>query len=288
MRSVRANDPGTQIFTDSIDYHDGFQTLELDFSPASNTTSWPRAFESHLDAMPPLRLCKQLDHINKPKKARNVTYFVDVESDILPEEMLETPPSTPGVIRVDITLPLPDKILPLSAPLTPPLKSLQHGVHYHRFSGSGTDAERFHCNGILHPLMPQYDIPGWSRISLMKYFDPDTAGDSSPATQSYSSGSHSPNGSFEGISPTSSQSSNSSAATWPYPLDKPGSFTPINSARFPQADEDFNVTYGCWCYEGVALPGGKIILGRWWSPMQDDTEMICMGPFIFWEVDEDL
>jgi hypothetical protein len=25
-----------------------------------------------------------------------------------------------------------------------------------------------------------------------------------------------------------------------------------------------------WAYEGVVLPGGRIILGRWWSP--DDGE----------------
>ena len=41
---------------------------------------------------------------------------------------------------------------------------------------------------------------------------------------------------------------------------------------------------GCWAYEGVVLPGGMMILGRWWSPMDDDERRECMGPFIFWNV----
>lgn len=50
--------------------------------------------------------------------------------------------------------------------------------------------------------------------------------------------------------------------------------------------EDADIDGAYWAYEGVVLPGGKIILGRWWSPMQDLEEINCIGPFIFWEVDE--
>lgn len=61
-----------------------------------------------------------------------------------------------------------------------------------------------------------------------------------------------------------------------------------------------------WAYEGVVLPGGQIMVGRWWSP--DDTALtsknvrasrmfereswltllalqMYSGPFVFWNVD---
>ena len=49
-------------------------------------------------------------------------------------------------------------------------------------------------------------------------------------------------------------------------------------------DDDVGINSGCWAYEGVVLPGGMIMLGRWWSPMDDMEERHCMGPFIFWNV----
>ncbi|KAH7095765.1 hypothetical protein FB567DRAFT_566409 [Paraphoma chrysanthemicola] len=51
---------------------------------------------------------------------------------------------------------------------------------------------------------------------------------------------------------------------------------------FDQTDQD-----NLWAYEGVVLPGGRIILGRWWYASEnvnfsDDYN----GPFILWAVDE--
>ena len=40
-----------------------------------------------------------------------------------------------------------------------------------------------------------------------------------------------------------------------------------------------------WAYEGVVLPGGQIIVGRWWSPEEDSSDLYS-GPFIFWNVDK--
>lgn len=130
-------------------------------------------------------------------------------------------------------------------------KAPKRGLHYRPFSGSGNDADPFKCRGILHPLPPQEKIPGWQRISLMKYFD--------PLTQ--------PNG-------TSSQSSSSSSAA-----------ASDDTDHQEVIDDDAELNTGCWAYEGVVLPGGMIMLGRWWSPLDDTGEMKCMGPFIFWNVD---
>jgi len=42
-----------------------------------------------------------------------------------------------------------------------------------------------------------------------------------------------------------------------------------------------------WVYEGVVLPGGRIILGRWNHPSADptDPDSHFSGPFIFWNVE---
>lgn len=42
-----------------------------------------------------------------------------------------------------------------------------------------------------------------------------------------------------------------------------------------------------WAYEGCVLPGGRIILGRWWDAKADPTDVNCIsGPFIWWNVEE--
>lgn len=58
--------------------------------------------------------------------------------------------------------------------------------------------------------------------------------------------------------------------------------------------EDVTKSYGPgltqqWAYEGVAVPGGQIILGRWWSPFRNDAagNSYC-GPFIFWQVSSEV
>lgn len=46
-------------------------------------------------------------------------------------------------------------------------------------------------------------------------------------------------------------------------------------------------TKALWAYEGVVLPGGEIVVGRWWSPQDEDDEdeELYSGPFIFWCTD---
>ncbi|KXT13764.1 hypothetical protein AC579_6592 [Pseudocercospora musae] len=45
-------------------------------------------------------------------------------------------------------------------------------------------------------------------------------------------------------------------------------------------------TASLWAYEGVCLPGGQIIVGRWWSPLSvaNGDDMYC-GPFLLWCTD---
>lgn len=93
-----------------------------------------------------------------------------------------------------------------------------------RFEGQGEDTmEEFLATGWLSPLPPQQGIPGWLRMTMMKYFTDDNTG---------------------------------------------------------AMDMD-----ALWAYEGVVLPGGQIILGRWWSPNNGPQGEAYSGPFILWCVD---
>lgn len=93
------------------------------------------------------------------------------------------------------------------------------------FTGVGYDDEDFSACGWLNPLPEQEGVPGWQRMTMMKYFVDEGTGR----------------------------------------LD----------------------TSALWAYEGVVLPGGQIIMGRWWSPESHTREVdLYSGPFIFWNVDK--
>lgn len=91
-----------------------------------------------------------------------------------------------------------------------------------RFDGVGQDEnERFLASGYLNQLPAQSGIPGWQRMTMVKYFTDE-------------------HGNLEGDS--------------------------------------------LWCYEGVVLPGGQIIFGRWWCPYDGVGEDMYSGPFLMWAV----
>lgn len=94
-----------------------------------------------------------------------------------------------------------------------------------RFAGAGDDNDSdFLADGWLNTLPSQSGIPGWQRLTMMKYFADDNG--------------------------------------------------------------DVDYAHGLWAYEGIVLPGGKIIVGRWWSP--DGTHPVYSGPFILWCVDSNI
>ena len=147
------------------------------------------------------------------------------------------------------------------------VKKAQPGSDYLQFSGTGIDADPYFCSGILHALPPQCGVPGFQRISMMKVFPPDMSS-ASPQHASATSAS-------DPFSSSTSSSSNNS-------FDNTTSLEGLNAASTlpPMVDE------ACWAYEGVVLPGGMTILGRWWSPADETMDRLGTGPFIFWNVDE--
>nr|POE47505.1 casein kinase ii subunit beta-2 [Quercus suber] len=92
------------------------------------------------------------------------------------------------------------------------------------FDGEGIDEnDAFSAMGWLSSLPPQMGVPGWQRMTMMKYF----------------------------------------------------------TDQFGLVDMD-----ALWAYEGVVLPGGQIMLGRWWAAEEETEEDdVYSGPFILWNVD---
>ncbi|KAH9835087.1 hypothetical protein Tdes44962_MAKER08589 [Teratosphaeria destructans] len=94
-----------------------------------------------------------------------------------------------------------------------------------QFRGIGQDAEEdFEALGWINALPSQHGIPGWQRMTMMKYYWVDVE---------------------TGV-----------------------------------IDEE-----ALWAYEGVVLPGGQVVVGRWWCTSDGVGEEMYSGPFILWCVD---
>jgi len=77
---------------------------------------------------------------------------------------------------------------------------------------------------------------------------------------------------------------------------------PIHGSSFLEGVKSVNILdEKSWAYEGVVLPGGKIMVGRWWAALENRVdpadlepgedvswyERLTTGPFMFWCVDRD-
>lgn len=103
-----------------------------------------------------------------------------------------------------------------------PIKNTSFESSNSRIRGVGKDESAFLTDGWMNTLPSQNGVPGWKRVTMMKYF----------------------------------------------------------------VEDDTNeVNYDAlWAYEGIMLPGGKVIVGRWWSASADG-EKPYSGPFILWCTD---
>ncbi|EME49481.1 hypothetical protein DOTSEDRAFT_49736 [Dothistroma septosporum NZE10] len=95
-----------------------------------------------------------------------------------------------------------------------------------RFAGDGVDAKGpVFYDGWLNPLPSQEGVPGWQRMTMMKYQILD--------------------------------------------------------------DESSIDLESLYAYEGIVLPGGQILVGRWWSTYSEYGKDMYSGPFIMWCVDDE-
>ena len=265
----------------------------------ANNVSWPAAFEDHLHALPPESLCRLLDEYSKQKKeptsprrsGRGAQLNHHHHQGLMPADgQLCTTPFTMKVPSQPSSNMLPSHISSKAPNSVVSEPRPQVRRDYLQFHGSGQDYGPFHCTGILHNLPTQFGIPGWQRVTMMKYFvEGGSASVPSPSSSSQPSSSSSSSSSFPPSATSSAGSSNSSASS----TAASGVSNPSNATGNPfgygngdddDDDQQFVLDEHCWCYEGVVLPGGKIILGRWWQPLEEGEEMRCLGPFIFWNV----
>ncbi|KAG0649749.1 hypothetical protein D0Z07_3720 [Hyphodiscus hymeniophilus] len=63
-------------------------------------------------------------------------------------------------------------------------------------------------------------------------------------------------------------------------------FQRISMIKFYPLNEEYD-PFQIWAYEGCVLPGGRVIVGRWWDLTADPSHPVDIfgGPFIWWNVD---
>jgi hypothetical protein len=79
--------------------------------------------------------------------------------------------------------------------------------------------------------------------------------------------------------------------TYPLPAQQgvPGWHRIVMMKYFMDEDTGSYEHDALWAYEGIILPGGQLIVGRWWAP-EDPVDAathdnVYSGPFIFWNID---
>ncbi|MCJ1404416.1 hypothetical protein MMC11_007641 [Xylographa trunciseda] len=139
--------------------------------------------------------------------------------------------------------------------------------NFHQFQGFGRDDWPYSCAGTVTALPAQnpqnvYSIDGFQRVTMMKWAN------EIPANRTF----------------------------------PPGVSTAVEKHLYMMQNKDLKDIEDVehWAYEGVVLPGGKIMLGRWWCPRETPeaelTEAVgprvprqgqrkCTGPFLFWNID---
>ena len=153
----------------------------------------------------------------------NAHEFQDMALSVMPEGAPVTWPRAFEEVLHSLTPPAATAKTRAQKKSAPPSEVENFAPLSFQFEGEGQDVmEQFLAAGWLNPLPDQNGIPGWQRMTMMKYFETETG----------------------------------------------------------EIDVD-----ALWAYEGVVLPGGQIVLGRWWSPSQGEEEEMYSGPFILWCVD---
>lgn len=129
----------------SFDYSEGLKTLELEFTP-TECIPWPRVFEDHLHSIPQSSYLKNLlnHHECRIERAEelNPWEIIDDERSYFDRKAIGTP--TAAIV--------------------------EEGRDFLPFIGTGVDDCPFRCSGIVHALPKVQRIPGWQRITFMKYF----------------------------------------------------------------------------------------------------------------------
>ena len=186
---------------------------------------WPRKFERYLHSIPSAHLSCQI--MNGPEaKPLKAKPFLDSDRKILSFDEYEE-----HNVRVREHLAKYDH---------PPLVQWapKPGIDYHQFRGEGCDRMKFYCAGNLHALPPQKGIPGFQRISYIKW-----------GSQFYRS--HPP--STSNLHPVRDDNHDSF-------FDNSSPLVEHYLKTHSQLGMEPELDSWTWAYEGIVLPGGKIMV----------------------------
>lgn len=129
----------------SFDYGEDFKTLEIEFTPAE-CVPWPQVFEGHLQSIPQSSFLGNLPN----RRGRKIERAEELHPwEIIDDEWSHSDPKAVG---------------------TPTVTKVEEGRDFLPFIGTGVDDRPFRCSGIVHALPKVQGIPGWQRITFMKYF----------------------------------------------------------------------------------------------------------------------
>lgn len=125
--------------------------------------------------------------------------------------------------------------------------------------------------GYLQPLPSQRGVPGWMRITMLKFKWP--VGRSATRNDVY----------------PQFMSKHSNKFFWSIMA------SDIAMDDVPHDDGEARLQENtCWAYEGIVLPGGRFMAGRWWWINPDDPNGMRRsdstqqsGPFMYWACAED-
>ena len=235
----------TMVFIDEFSSQ-GLQDIEFDFSDYDNLR-WPGAFERHLKAIPPV-----------PRSVRSKQM---TQGNIIKEKTAarQKQPDNKTVNNTQGTLERRNRSAPIRKSRTTIGDLSMDSPNVEKFTSSLPSEHASPQKGrdflqFTGSMTRDFNSPGWpDGICGILHDLPDQAG--VPGFQRIS---------FMRLE-LNEPSTQGKAATMVYQ----------NHANSHHSDS--------FCFEGVVLPGGHMILGRWWRPF-DDENQYSTGPFIMWEV----
>lgn len=179
----------------------------------------------HRDVIPDVRAGQGHNDIIQDSISRegDIDAFQDMRLRFVPEGHEVWPPLFEKHLHAITSLPNRAKTRAQHRSAAPDTALCHKPQNFH-FDGEGNDEDDvFNAMGWLNSLPSQLGVPGWQRMTMMKYYTDDA-----------------------GVMDMGA----------------------------------------LWAYEGVVLPGGQIMLGRWWAA-EDETpeDEVYSGPFILWNVD---
>ena len=197
MDLLRTYKDPTMVFAeDKLLLSEGLIDLDFDFGPPKMIDgTWARSWDEELRSTPSVRLIEALkkfprDWIESQKDPRK--FVNDVATEYLREtgdcddykeymwrRLAETEISTNTpeewqeleefFSKAPASMTTRDR--PYVKKRPSPLQNARAGEDYHHFTGKGLDVgEEFKVRGNLHAVGPVEGIPGWQRITFMKWF----------------------------------------------------------------------------------------------------------------------